>query len=248
MIETDELHHEEGQAISRRVREELARRRLSRQALADMARISLSTLEKALSGSRNFTLATALRLEEALGTPLRDQPVRPVTAPGLAPAHMGAYARTAVKWIEGEYLTLRPSFETSDAIYAYFTSIGWDEEAGHLVFSETRRIDSAFAQVGHVSMPNLSGHIYLVTNDEGQYRLAMLGRATREKRMFGILSTLQVGSGSQLVPLACPIAFIPLAQVDMPETGLVAPGSPSHPQYRAFLDTAMNGDFARFRR
>src|ERR1700741_1761716 len=54
-------------AIAAGRREELARRRISRQALADMARISLSTLEKALSGSRGFTLATVIRLEEALG-------------------------------------------------------------------------------------------------------------------------------------------------------------------------------------
>jgi transcriptional regulator with XRE-family HTH domain len=57
------------------VREELARRRLSRQALADLAKISISTLEKALAGRRPFTLATTIRLEEALGASLR-APVR----------------------------------------------------------------------------------------------------------------------------------------------------------------------------
>ena len=43
---------EGGEAIALRVREELARRRLSRQWLADESRVSLSTLEKALSGRR----------------------------------------------------------------------------------------------------------------------------------------------------------------------------------------------------
>ncbi|MGD6703624.1 helix-turn-helix transcriptional regulator, partial [Xanthomonas citri pv. citri] len=78
-----ELHETElpdGQSrlIAAAVREALARRRMSRQALADAARISISTLEKALSGRRPFTLATTIRLEEALGLPLRTQAPAPV--------------------------------------------------------------------------------------------------------------------------------------------------------------------------
>ena len=46
------VQEKDGDAIAVRLREELARRRISRQALADMAKISLSTLEKALSGNR----------------------------------------------------------------------------------------------------------------------------------------------------------------------------------------------------
>src|SRR3954454_5807802 len=63
----DDLHAEPRDGVALVVREELARRRLSRQWLSDSARISLSTLEKALSGRRPFTLATVVRMEEALG-------------------------------------------------------------------------------------------------------------------------------------------------------------------------------------
>lgn len=55
-----DLSTEQSQAIAARVREELARRRISRQQLADDARISISTLEKALAGRRPFTLATKI--------------------------------------------------------------------------------------------------------------------------------------------------------------------------------------------
>src|SRR3954470_7345906 len=82
-----DLSIELSRAIAARVREELARRRLSRQALADLAKISISTLEKALAGRRPFTLATTIRLEEALGATLR-APVRAaasVSPTGLAP-------------------------------------------------------------------------------------------------------------------------------------------------------------------
>ena len=73
------------------MREELARRRLSRQWLADEAKVSLSTLEKALAGSRPFTLATVVRLEDALGTSLRGARASAEPAEHVAPESMGAY-------------------------------------------------------------------------------------------------------------------------------------------------------------
>ena len=235
-------------AVAVRLREEIARRRISRQGLAETARLSLSTLEKALSGSRPFTLATVIRLEDALGTPLRNQPAAAGGAPALAPPHMGSYARDAVRWIEGAYLTLRPSFGEAGAIYAYRTDILWDTTAGHLVFAESDRVDGVFAQAGYVSMPNLSGHIYLITSEAGQYRMIVLGRATRERRMFGLLSTLQVGAGSQLVPVGCPMAFVPLEHFEDVRFGPAKAGEPQFDRYRAVLDGALDGDFCRLRR
>lgn len=245
MSDHTELHSAENAAIAVRLREELARRRISRQALADMARISLSTLEKALSGSRPFTLATVVRIEDVLGAPLR-QKAAPPTDAMLAPPSMGSYSRPAVRWIEGTYLTLRPAFSRPDAIYAYRTEIYWDEAEGHLRFAESDRADSAFTQSGFVAMPNLSGHTYLVTSEEGQYRLIMLGRGTRERRMFGLLSTLQAGSGSQLVPVACPIAFVPQEQMDDVQFGLIASDAAICADYRQALDRAVSSDFCRW--
>jgi hypothetical protein len=48
-------------------------------------------------------------------------------------------------------------------------------------------------------MPNLSGHIYLVTNELGQHRLHILSRPTIDGILFGVLATLQVGHCSQLI-------------------------------------------------
>lgn len=248
MSNETELQAAENTAIAGSLREELARRRISRQALADMARISLSTLEKALSGSRPFSLATVVRIEDVLGTSLRPhaESVPPPRDALLAPEHMGSYSRPAVRWIEGAYLTLRPAFSEPGAIYAYLTRITWDERKGHLAFAESERADSAFTQAGFVSMPNLSGHTYLVTSEEGQYRLIMLGRGTRERRMFGLLSTLQAGSGSQLLPVACPIALVPLEQIETPRFGVLSPGVADHAAYQDILDRAVASDFCRW--
>jgi len=244
----------EAERISHRVREELARRRLSRQALADMARISISTLEKALSGRRAFTLATVIRLEQALGVPLRPSQTisQPIDLPAASPDAMGSYSRGAVRWLEGRYLTLRPSFGYPNHIYAYLTDIVWDHERSHLAFSESERLDSAFSQRGSVSVPHLSGHTYLVTNVDGQYRMAVLGRPTIKGALYGILTTLMVGHGSQLVPAAVPIALTPSPLTPSPQEegtfGLIAPDSPAYPRYRAELDKVTTDDFARFPR
>jgi transcriptional regulator with XRE-family HTH domain len=239
-----DLSLELSRAIAARVREELARRRLSRQALADLAKISISTLEKALAGRRPFTLATTIRLEEALGATLR----APARAPpsGLAPESLGAYSRPAVAWLEGEYLTLRPSFEEAGAVYAYRTEIAWDEASSSLAFREAARQDADFTQKGVVSLSNQSGHIYLVTNEQGQFRLIILGRPAIGGEMYGTLATLQAGHGSQLTPAAAPIAFVPLRRVTDATFGRIVVGGDHYDDYRATLARVTEKGFARF--
>jgi len=239
----------EGSAtVALMVREELARRRQSRQWLADEARVSLSTLEKALAGRRPFTLATVVRLEGALGTSLRSaRRLAPEGAAGaFAPESMGAYARPAVQWLEGSYLTLRPSFSEPGAIYAYLTAIAWDESAGHLVFSETARLDSQYEQQGFVSFPHLSGAIYLVTISDGQYRLALLNRPSGGGALCGILVTLAAGQGAQLTPAAVPLTLVPLSGRPEPGLGVVRPGDACFDDYRDCVDRIAQRGFVMF--
>ncbi len=109
-----QLSAEQSRQVAETIREEIARRRISRQTLAEQAKLSLSTLEKVLGGRRPFTLATTVRLEQALGVSLRKLP-EAVTV--LAPANGEDRARQsrilfrrAVARIEGTYITVRPSF------------------------------------------------------------------------------------------------------------------------------------------
>ena len=232
---------EGGEAIALRVREELARRRLSRQWLADEARVSLSTLEKALAGRRPFTLATVVRLEDALGTNLRCVPAPTIHT--FAPESMGAYARPAVQWLEGSYLTLRPSFSEQGAVFAYLTEIVWDDTKGHLVFIEAGRLDAQYEQKGFVSFPHLSGAIYLVTISDGQYRLALLNRPASGGTICGILMTLAAGQGAQLIPAAVPIALAPMAGRPDPQLGVIRDGDAAYGEYRTFVDRITEGGF-----
>jgi hypothetical protein len=241
----NELSVEGSENVALVVREELARRRLSRQWLADEARVSLSTLEKALAGSRPFTLATVVRLEDALGKSLR-APAHGHDEPKMfAPETMGAYARPAVKWLEGTYLTMRPSFSEEGAIFAYLTSISWSEPAGHLVFSEAQRTDAEYEQKGFVSFPNLSGTLYLVTIWEGQYRMALLNRPSG-RYLSGVLLTLASGEGAQLIPAAVPIVLLPIEAGEEKTLGVVRDGDAAYGEYRNCVDRVTQRGYARF--
>src|SRR5258708_23523496 len=110
-VSDDNLTDVQSRQIADHVREELARRRISRKGLAAQAKISISTLEKTLSGRRPFTLATTIPLEEALGVSLRTTlTAAPASAaPPLAPRELGYYARPAASLIHGTGPPLRPS-------------------------------------------------------------------------------------------------------------------------------------------
>lgn len=240
------LSGEESEAIASLVREELARRRMSRQRLADEARISISTLEKALSGRRPFTLATTVRIEEVLGVALRRKPPRGSIVNGnggVAPDELGNYARPAVQWIEGSYLTIRPSFGEKSAVYAYRTEIYWDDATSTLAFREAERVDREFTQFGAVSVPHQSGHIYLVTNRHGQFRMVIVARPTISGEMHGILTTLQVGRGAQLTPTSAPIVLVPLEDRRDTAFGRIALGHASYARYRALLKRTLDDCF-----
>jgi len=244
-----QLSAEQSRQVAELVREELARRRISRQTLAEQAKLSLSTLEKVLGGRRPFTLATTVRLEQALGVSLRkghDAVPQPAANGEVSPDGLGAYSRRAVTWLEGTYVTVRPSFGDKEAIYAYRTDIAWDAPSSSLVFREGERLDAAYTQYGEVAVPNQSGHIYLVTNRHGQHRLITVSRPTILGEMYGIITTLLAGRGSLLTPIAAPIAFLPIKLIAKPTLGRVMKDDANYATYREHLRRTLEEPFALF--
>jgi transcriptional regulator with XRE-family HTH domain len=253
-----QLSAEQSQQVAETIREEIARRRISRQALAEQAKLSLSTLEKVLGGRRPFTLATTVRLEQALGVSLRNAQDKtqnktqdlagPVIAVNgdVAPDSLGAYSRRAVTWLEGVYVTVRPSFGDKEAIYAYRTEIAWEAAVSSLVFREGERTDAAYTQFGEVAVPNQSGFIYLVTNRHGQHRLITVSRPTILGEMYGIITTLLAGRGSLLTPIAAPIAYVPVKNIPGPTVGRISSGDVNYALYREHLRRTIDEPFAMF--
>jgi transcriptional regulator with XRE-family HTH domain len=252
------LSDEQSQQVAETIREEIARRRISRQALAEQAKLSLSTLEKVLGGRRPFTLATTVRLEQALGVSLRKaqdkalDKTRDFAAPviavngDVAPDSLGAYSRRAVTHLEGGYVTLRPSFGDKDSIYVYRTEISWDAAVSSLVFREGERTDAAYTQFGSVAVPHQSGFIYLVTNQHGQHRLITVSRPTISGEMYGIITTLLAGRGSVLTPIAAPIVLLPAGMIPSPSVGRISSGDVNYAVYREHLRRTIDEPFAMF--
>jgi hypothetical protein len=172
-------------------------------------------------------------------------PVAPLNG-DVAPDGLGAYSRRAVSTIEGTYVTIRPSFGDKDAIFAYRTEISWDETACSLVFHERERQDAAYTQFGEVSWPNQSGHIYLVTNRHGQYRLITVARLAISGEMYGIITTLLAGRGSLLTPIAAPIAYVPIKMIPNPTFGRISPDNANYSAYRGHLRRTIEEPFAMF--
>jgi len=216
------------QQVADLVREALAERRISRRKLADQARISVSTLEKALAGDRPFSLASLVRIEQALGLSLRSAAN---SAPQVAPPELGSYVRSAVTWLEGEYLTLRSSFEAAGGIHAYCTVIAWHENRQCLQFSERERFDSANAQVGSVCLPAAKGKVYLSTAERGEMRLAILNSPNRGGQLSGLLLTLAAGMPG--FPVATPIVLLPRKAEH--QFGYITRGAAAYARYRTLL-------------
>jgi transcriptional regulator with XRE-family HTH domain len=181
------------------IREALARHRMSRATLADKAKISLSALEKGLSGQRPLSETTVIRLEDVLGVSLRG------SSAATAPDELGGYARATVSWLEGNYLTIRPASRKQGGLFTYTTIISWDEVR-----------HCAYAQKGDVAVPHQTGHIYFNTNRHGQHRLMIMQRQTLTGEMFGILLTLQQDKGASLRPVSMPVAMVPIASLKHP--------------------------------
>lgn len=98
-------------------------------------------------------------------------------------------------------------------------------------------------KIGLRSIAGVSGRA-----EGGRYRMMMLGRPTVQGTLYGVLSTLEVGHGSQLVPSVGPVVLMRLDRITDPEFGLIAPGKSAHRRYRAVLDEATAQDFVRIHR
>ena len=225
--------------VSLLIKEELAKKRMSRATLAVEARISLSALEKGLSGRRSFSDTAMVRMEEVLGIVLRPREAL------SAPDYLGGYARTSVSWLEGNYLTIRPSSKKPDDLFTYITDVTWNHERNHLVFHEMARLDAAYAQKGDVAVPHQTGHIYFSTNRHGQHRLMVMKRIVRSGELYGLLLTLQQERGAHLMPVTMPVALLPVASLsEAPGLGAISKNHRMYDVYRAELAKVIDGGYA----
>jgi hypothetical protein len=64
--------------------------------------------------------------------------------------------------------------------------------------------------------------------------------------MYGIISTLRAGSGSQLTPIAAPIAYVPARNIGDPAVGRIGSDHANYKLYRDHLRRTIDESFAQF--
>ena len=134
-----QLSAEQSRQVAETIREEIARRRISRQSLAEQAKLSLSTLEKVLGGRRPFTLATTVR-------------------PSFGGDKDVIYAyRTEIAWEAAVSSLVFREGERQDAAYTQFGEVAVPNQSGHIYLVTNRHGQHRLITV---SRPRISGEMY----------------------------------------------------------------------------------------
>ena len=194
------------EAFVRRVRVEMAKRGLTRPALADIAGCKERTLGNLLAGQpvRDATVAGIARgLAIDLDTLLGARAGNPARAPERqdhADESYGGYLLSAYEDYLGAYVAYRRVFSRRLELYRSVYELDWDEDLARLRFLELQRAPSgngaangtggASQHAGGVYISPHTGMLQLLTTFQGALRLVTLNRFRRgDDKLRGVILT-----------------------------------------------------------
>jgi hypothetical protein len=73
-----------------------------------------------------------------------------------------------------------------------------------------------------------------------------VSRPTISGEMYGIITTLQIGRGSQLTPVSAPVAMVPVSAAKEIQFGQIRVGDRCYERYRRYLKRTLDDQFAVF--
>ena len=216
--------------IAQALRSEMAKRRLTQEALAALTGLSLATLGRTLRGK--FRPETIMLIESKLDVPLR---AAARTGSTVAAAEYGSYHYDAVSHLVGDYLCARRAFSQPGQLALYPIAIRWSPEPAGLAFSETNSIGRTnYSQKGFIYVPPGCAYLHLATVDRGSVRLITVSfvadKLIDSEPMRGLILTLYNPVASSHVPAVSPFVMFRLRDNDprralpglVPETDLKA--------------------------
>jgi transcriptional regulator with XRE-family HTH domain len=189
------------EAFVRRVRVEMAKRGLTRPALAAIAGCKERTVGNLLAGQpvRDATIAGIARgLTIDLDALLNGAPngAAPMEAHGRADESYGGYLLSAYEDYLGAYVAYRRVFSRRNALYRSVYELDWDEDLSRLRFLELQRsasgraADAAHQHAGGVYISPHTGMLQLLTTYQGALRLVTLNRFRRgDDKLRGVILT-----------------------------------------------------------
>ncbi len=202
MAMTSLLTAAQREAFVRRVRIEMAKRGLTRTALAEIAGCKERTLGNLLAGQpvRDATVAgvargLAIDLDTLLGGPSANGAADGKLT-GRADESYGGYLLATYEDYLGPYLAYRRIFSRRNALYRSVYELDWDEDLSRLRFLELqgslngRGADAATQHAGGVYISPHTGMLQLLTTFQGALRLVTLNRFQRGgNKLRGVILT-----------------------------------------------------------
>ena len=203
------------EAFARRVRLEMAKQGLTREALAEHADIKERTLGNLLAGQavRDLTVAKVARalaidLDEIVG----EADVRGAAhGEARAAEGYGGYMLSAYEAYLGTYIAYRRVFAGRQELFRSVYDIDWDEALSRLRFLELQRFRSrdnrtvASSHGGGIYISPHTGLLQLLTTYQGAIRLVTLTRFQMgDNRLRGLMLT-QSDRDRFFEPVASPI-------------------------------------------
>ncbi|MGE0482625.1 MAG: helix-turn-helix domain-containing protein [Gammaproteobacteria bacterium] len=213
--------------IAAKLNAELARQRLSAQALARRAGVDRKTVDRLRAG-HGVRQATLTWIEQALGVPLATAAATAEDAAApvrLAALDYGGYSYALVQPLLGDYLCYRRSFDVIGRLVASHLEVLWDEEHAHLRFVDLQRNRARggtrheYRFTGDVLVPSGVGVLhFVVRSNDGRLR-AMTTTLPRERHgVFeakGFLLTLNEIADIGFYPVTTPVLLERVAAADV---------------------------------
>jgi transcriptional regulator with XRE-family HTH domain len=189
-------------AFVRRVRLEMAKNNLTREALAQRAACKERTLGNLLAG-QSVRDATVAKVARVLGIDLEDfvdardpAPSAAQGAEGRAAEEYGGYLLSAYEHYVGTYFGYRRSFSDRHEFFRSVYEIDWDEELNRLRFFELQRFRGpndapvSSSHAGGVYISPHTGVVHLLTTFQGALRLVTLNKFRRgDDKLRGLILT-----------------------------------------------------------
>ncbi len=199
--------------IIHRMRDELQRQRLSQKQLADRAKLSASTVYRALRG--DFSDKTLKSIEKALNAQFSQEKI---ANEKFSDRTYGAYSREVYSHYEGYYKCIRPLFTKDDQVIVYYMHTYWSEEENCFLFSE---INDSYSHSGKIFIPPNVPFLHFLTCETGSLRLITACHLPGNLNILrGIVLTLAHPSRMDFLPAAAEILMFkePKAKPRQPQT------------------------------
>lgn len=199
---------------ARTLRAELAKKRLTQEALAELTGLSLATIGRALRGK--FRPETLALISDKLGVS--------VTGPSreearTAASEFGSYHRDTVRHLVGKYLCARRGFADAKTLVLYPMTISWATDPAGLRFEERNKVGKRdYSQSGYVHIPPGCSYMHLATIDRGSVRLITVSfvsdKLIHAEPIRGLILTLYNPFASNHLPAVSPIVMTKLDDGD----------------------------------